>query len=88
MPGRADQKAQDVFLQSQRKGSTKIIIGDATTSTRISSEGVTLTPAKRTPEEEERIARTRQAVIGSKPELSISQRGAISSTMGGRSRHR
>jgi hypothetical protein len=59
-------KAQDAFLQQQRQAAPKLVIGSANTSspTGIPAEGLTLKPAKRTKEEEERLAKTPSASMG------------------------
>lgn len=58
-------KAQDLFLQSQRQAPPQLVIGSSvSSSTGIPAEGLLLKPSKRTKEEEERLAKTPSASLG------------------------
>lgn len=77
-------KAQDAFLAQERQP-IKIVIGDSATSspTGIPSEGLTLRPAKRTKEEEERLAKTPSATVGAGKALRITEGAGVTAGMGG-----
>ena len=83
---RAEELAQDQFLREQRRPATRIIIGDsASPSQPIGTEGLTIKPAKRTKEEEERIAKTKSATVQSPTQIIQSGIRGITQGMGGRS---
>lgn len=86
MPGnRAQSLAQDQFLREQRRPATKIIIGDSASPVQpIGTEGLIIKPAKRTKEEEERLAKTRSATIQSPTQIIQSGVRGITRGMGGR----